>query len=100
MNGNNIPSDMFWYCTALKGIILPSSIKTICTEAFRRSGLESVTIPDSVEVIGLFAFLEYKVLKTVSIGKGIKLIEANAFGACTNLTTVDIGIEKLKNDGY
>ena len=82
-------------CKALKTITLPNAVKIIEEKAFYQSGLESIAIPDSVEMIGWTAFADCKELKTVSIGKGIKLIEAKAFYNCSNLRTVTIGVENF-----
>lgn len=102
-NLNNIPGKMFASCKALKQITLPNSIEIIQHRAFAWSGLESITIPDSVIVIdynwyGAFECCEH--LKTVNIGKGIKSIGHNAFKGCSSLTTVNIGAEKLEAGSY
>ena len=102
-NLNNIPGKMFASCKALKQITLPNSIEIIQHRAFAWSGLESITIPDSVIVIdynwyGAFECCEH--LKTVNIGKGIKCIGHNAFKDCSSLTTVNIGVEKLEAGSY
>ena len=65
-------------------VIIPEVIKTfpvvsIGYEAFRGADLESVTIPDSVKVIGNSAFYGCKNLKTVILGKGVETIEYQAF---------------------
>jgi cell surface protein len=102
-NLNNIPGKMFASCKALKQITLPNSIEIIQDRAFAWSGLESITIPDSVIVIdynwyGAFECCEH--LKTVNIGKGIKSIRHHAFKGCSSLTTVNIGAEKLEAGSY
>ena len=42
---------MFYGCTSLKEIILPTEIQEIGYRAFSDSGLESIVIPDSIEEI-------------------------------------------------
>ena len=104
-NLKTIPYKMCDSCKALKQITLPDGIRIIEGAAFSSSGLESVTIPDSVMVIAytsfsLGAFEGCQNLKTVHIGNGMKCIERNSFRYCTNLTTVNIGVEKLEKGSY
>ena len=99
-------------------VIIPEVIKTfpvvsIDGYAFSDSGLESITIPDSVKTIGEKAFRECANLKTVTLGEGVerignyafsssglesitipdsvKVIESYAFYDCRNLKTVILG---------
>ena len=52
--------------------------------------MENVTIPDSVEKIGVCAFLRCFLLKSCTIPEGVTQIEFNAFYECTSLVTVTI----------
>lgn len=52
--------------------------------------LKKVTIPDSLEIIGKWAFSHCKNLKTVEIGKGVKRINSNAFYACKKLKNISL----------
>lgn len=47
-------------------------------------------IPDSVKIIGNYAFYNTNRIETLIIGKSIESIGANAFNACNNLQTVKI----------
>ena len=68
-----------------KKLVIPNEIngypvKEISYSAFYNNGyLESVTIPDSVEIINRFAFKDCKNLKSVKLGKKIKYIGKMAF---------------------
>ena len=46
-----LPMGIFWNCTALKRISLPSGLKKIGNAAFYGSGLEKIAIPASVTEI-------------------------------------------------
>ena len=60
-------------------------------EAFsERHSLESVVIPDSVEVVGERAFAGCNGLKELRLGRGIKKIEISAFASCSSLKSVVI----------
>lgn len=52
--------------------------------------LTEVTLPDSVEEIQDQAFLYCEGLKTLPLGKGLKIIGGQAFGYCKSLTEVTI----------
>ena len=86
-----IAQECFLDCSLLKEITLPEGLKEIYREAFKYSGLESISIPNSVLVIGGEAFQKCKNLKTVNIGNGVQVIGHNAFSNCSALTTVNIG---------
>eukprot|EP01036_Dinobryon_divergens_P028044 gene28044-36929_t len=62
-----IESYAFYGTTALKSIVIPTSVVSIGRYAFRRSALESLTLPSSVTVLNLGAFQECKNLITVDI---------------------------------
>lgn len=52
--------------------------------------ITSVTIPNTVEAIGEFAFTGCAGLTTVNWGTGIKSVGISAFGSCTALKTLNI----------
>jgi len=90
-NLKHISRQCFYGCSSLKEITLPEGLETIGDSAFAKSGLESITIPNSVLLIDEYAFQECENLKTVTIGNGVKIIEDYAFIGCSALTTVTIG---------
>lgn len=53
-----VPEGMFAYCDWLTAAVIPEGVTVIGAEAFLGSGLEELTIPDSVEEIGSLAFAE------------------------------------------
>ena len=55
-----------------------------------RSGLTSVTIPNSVTSIGNGAFQNCRGLTALSIGKNIKFIGQSAFNGCSGLNTITV----------
>ena len=72
----------------LTKIQLPSSLKKIDAHAFQffqsaqNSKLSAIVIPDSVEYIGEYAFKGNGNLKSVTLSKNLKKIEAYAFSDC------------------
>lgn len=84
-----IAADAFKYCTALKAIELPSTLESIGNRAFAGSGLEEITIGDSVVSIGAEAFNQAANLERVAIGSGVSFIGEAAFADCINLYKVE-----------
>lgn len=82
---------IFYNCTGIKSIILPSSLKTIGLHAFTGcSNLKSVIMPDSVTEIGDYAFSDCVNLTKVNIGNSVQTIGSFAFAGCSSLTSISI----------
>ena len=58
--------------------------------AFQRTVFASVTIPDSVNTIGSYAFYDCRRLASVTIGNGVTVIGDRAFRDCISLTGITI----------
>jgi len=114
----------------VKSIVIEDGVTSICDEAFRHcSNVESVTIGESVEKIGLYAFAsntslktiywnaknitDYPaalyvpfqsclILKSVVFGDSVQTIPANAFYGCSTLKNITIGtsISIIGNDAF
>lgn len=78
------------YCTR---VVLPNSLEYICRGAFYNcSSLETINIPDNVEMIDTVAFKECRFLNSkIKITKAH--VMASAFYECENLTEVEFGEE-------
>ena len=61
-----IPDDAFYGCKNLKSVKLPSTLKTIGSYAFYNTSIQNLTIPKSVETIGMSAFKAYGKNKTIA----------------------------------
>lgn len=95
--GNNIVYEVigiganaFSGCGNLKSVNIPSSIQYIGESAFMESGLESVTIPNTVTSIGNLAFYDCGNLKTVTIPESVENIGYGAFADCCSLTEINV----------
>ncbi|MBR4200636.1 MAG: leucine-rich repeat domain-containing protein, partial [Oscillospiraceae bacterium] len=84
--GCTLGDSAFFCCSSLKTVEIGEGTEIIPGQCFRKcTALESVMLPDSVQEIGCGsysdqgAFADCPNLKTVSIGKGIKIINKNAF---------------------
>ena len=80
----------FCGCRNIRNLTLPNTLKRICNGAFCHSGLESISIPNSVDTLNLKAFLSCKQLKQVKLNNNITELGGMAFAYCINLTYVNI----------
>ncbi len=81
----------FCGCSGLTSVTIPNSVAIIGASAFENcSGLTSVTIPNSVMSIGEGAFLNCSSLTNMTIGSGVTNIGWSAFSGCRGLTSVRI----------
>ena len=72
-------------CRDLKSVVIPEGVTTIEMTVFQGSGLESITIPQSVTRIGYAAFQYCKNLSSVVIPENVTTISAEAFAGCSAL---------------
>lgn len=80
-----IPTSGFGYNSVMKTVVLPSYIKTISNYAFKNSyALESVTLNDGLEVIGLETFSGCTLLREVNnfFPDSVVDVQDNAFFKC------------------
>lgn len=98
-----IDEECFWNNTALKRVVLPSTLTELPKTAFKGcTNLEEIVIPSQCIVIGESAFEGCTKLKTVKFGMftdrdhnvsdtyhGAITIGRNAFANCTSLTTIE-----------
>jgi hypothetical protein len=74
----------------IKGIILPDSLETIGNYAFMNCEyLTSVSIPGGVSIIGGYAFCGTG-LTSVSIPEGVTYMGSAIFGGCTSLANIAV----------
>lgn len=77
-------------CTSLKTLNWPDSTTTINAQMFQNSGLTSLTIPETVTLIGNYAFAGCTGLTSIEIPDAVTAINTNAFNG-SGLTSVKIG---------
>lgn len=87
----------------VKKIVIPNSIqgypvRAIAADAFEGVDVEFVLLPDTVKVIGEYAFYNCKKLKEVTFGKGIEKICSCAFWNCNQLSGIVLP-DSLKSIG-
>ncbi len=74
-----IPNNGFYGCKSLTAVELPAALEAIGISAFYGAlGLTEIALPDGVTSVGQAAFMGTN-LRSVSLGKSLKTIGANAF---------------------
>lgn len=97
-NVMSIGAKAFTGCASLKTFEFASdaTISQIGASAFADcTGLEEISIPNSVKVISGQAFDGCVGLKKVSIPAGTTNVEYNAFSACTGLTNIEVDKDNM-----
>ena len=85
-----IPEGMFYKCSNLTTVNIPSTVKTIGQFAFWGSGIKSITIPNTVTSIGASAFRECENLTTAKLSTGVTELPEYMFYYSEKLTNVTI----------
>ena len=79
----------FENCSSLTSITIPESVTIIGSYAFRGcSSLTSITIPDSVTSIGDYAFWLCNSLANITIPESVTSLGESAFVGCLSLESV------------
>ena len=82
---------VFYGCSGLTSLTLPSSVTSIGDYAFAGcSGLTSLTIPSGVTSIGDYAFQDCSGLTSLTLPSGVTSIGICAFYDCSGLTSLTI----------
>lgn len=80
-----------WNGNAVKKIVIEDGITSIEENAFcSMPALTSVSMPDSLEVIGSCAFAGCMKLSTINFSKNLKVIGTSAFMNCSSLKSVTL----------
>lgn len=86
-----IANAAFSNCASLTEINIPNSLINIGNEAFIRTGISKITIPENVTNIGNDAFNRCASLTEVNTGNGVTKVGDRAFSGCPTLANVTIG---------
>lgn len=85
-----IGSGAFDHCKMLQRVIIPPSVHTIKRNAFAHTGIESISLPDSVEEIGDLCFYSCKNLKNIRLSESLLDIGDAVFSGCHSLETITL----------
>ncbi len=92
-----IAENAFANCSELEELVIPSGVTHIGASAFESTAISYVAMPDSVVYMGSGAFYYCENLERVSLGDGLKTIDADMFLDCYMLSEIIIpeSIEKI-----
>ena len=86
-----IASYSFAFNDNLTSVTIPNTIEIIGSSAFSGcDGLESITLPSSVTTLGQYAFGNCQNLSYVKLNEGLEMIGAESFYWCSSLKTIVI----------
>lgn len=89
--GTSISDYFFDGCEGMTSVTLPNTLETIGMYAFNYcTNLNNVTIPESVESIAEDAFSDCSSFTSVTIPNNVSTIGQNAFGGCAKLTSITV----------
>lgn len=97
----DIRDEAFRYCVRLADVDL-TGVVTIGFESFRDCrSFGTITVPDSVTIMGGGAFYLCRSARSVDVGSGIDALSERSFGYCSSLESVDItGITSLGTSAF
>ena len=89
-------------CSALTTVQFGSGLTSIPEALFESTGLKTITLPESVTSIGMWAFADCAKLEQVSFPASLTSIDGCAFENCTALTAVTLPkrLTELGNDVF
>ena len=85
-----LPDNMLNGAGKVTKVKIPSSVTSIGDDCFRKSGIRSITIPDTVTTVGKRAFYDCFDLYAVRIGSGVSNLPSYCFANCSVLQNVEI----------
>ena len=74
-----IGEKMFYQCSKLQAMVLPSTVTSIQKNAFANTAIKKIDIPNSVLSVGEDAFAYCNSLATVIVGKKVKSLSKGTF---------------------
>jgi hypothetical protein len=86
----SIGKNAFYNSSGLTSIELPDTLEVIDDYALSGTSLTAVTIPDGVKELGVVVFYNCKSLRTITIPAGVKELRSSAFYDCTSLESITI----------
>ena len=87
---------------SIKNVVIGEGVEVIDNNAFYGDGIESLSISNTVQSIGDYAFAECKRLTTLKIPSCVKSIGRAAFSGCINLKQLELsnGIKTIREYAF
>lgn len=88
---DNVGHHFFEDCKNLKQVDLVDGMWGIGAESFRNTGIETINLPNSVQIIEYGAFADCYSLRHITIPENVKRLLFYTFKNCESLETVELG---------
>ena len=85
-----IGSEAFAGCSSLSTVVIPSNVTTLLYNAFSKSGITTLVVPETVTSLNL-PFENMTSLLSVTLNASVDTLAQNSFYQCTSLKEVVIG---------
>ena len=95
MGGNldTVGYGAFSYCFNLRNVIIGEGVTILENSAFERSGINRITLPDSVVTLGEYAFYGCDKLEEIHFGKSFEAFGWLSFYNCLKLNKITLSPE-------
>lgn len=93
-----IPNIALYCCESVKNIDIPEGVKEIGNRAFRRTSIEDLDLPSTLETIEANSIWECEKLKRLVLPDNVSSIGDEAFEGCLSLEEIELN-EGLKQIG-
>ena len=90
-NAQNCSSNGTMYTNNIERVTIGNEVTVLPNVFLKGSKITSVTIPNSVSIIGSHAFSDCSALKSISIPNSVNSLGGNLCNGCSNLKSVAIG---------
>ena len=87
----SIGNQMFAFCRNLNSISIADSVERIGDYAFNHSSLINVELPDNLIYIGRYAFYYCGSLESINLDSNIEVIGDCAFNGCSKIKNIQLG---------
>lgn len=85
-----IPTSAFLNCTSLTSLVIPETVTSIGSTAFKGSGLTSITVPGSVAKGATSMFENCLALERAVFEEGFVQLNSSTFAGCISLKSVTL----------
>lgn len=98
-NAQEVGADLFYYCTALESVTLPDNLEVLNGSVFGNCiALKEISLPAALTTIGSGCFYNCMALENVILPESVTSIESYAFFNCASMKSIHIS-EHVKTIG-
>ena len=95
-----VGADAFRGCSALTGVSLPDTVESLGSGCFAGSGLQELTLPDSLTLLTQGALNDCPALSEVTVNTAMADLGPVPFYRCPSLTVINVSTDNLHYSAY